>query len=122
MYQQLCRRMVELIGGNSLKKTHFINDGRKMRKMFTHPGTALTILREAGLRSQHLGYASDKSKSFSLEQRRRTILSIEFHQFGLVIKKLQLRRCSRHVQINNTLCFSWKHGKLGSEWMCRIKR
>src|SRR5262249_5108056 len=73
----------------------------QLRQLVGNPMSALANLVKGILRTQHFWNATNKGKSFALEKRSRTILSIELRQGGLVVEKFQLAGRTGHVHINH---------------------
>src|SRR5215831_8064310 len=74
-----------------------------MRKAVRDPLSALPGLMKRILGAEEFGYAGQKRKSLSCQQRGRTILAVETGELGLVLKELQLARCTGHVKVYDAL-------------------
>src|SRR6185295_10362101 len=85
VHEQLRRRMVELIGVNSLQKSEFISCACYMRQMIRDPCAALSPLLEHRLRSQHFRNTADKGKALPIQKRLRASFAIKLLQFGFVV-------------------------------------
>src|SRR5678815_4268092 len=77
------------------------------------------VLLELAPRAQQLGSSRSEGESLALEEGIRAILPIPFHQLGFVIKKIEVRRRTGQVKINDALGPS---AKLGSARAERIGR
>src|SRR6187200_430369 len=121
MHHQLRGGMIKLVCCNCFQKTYFISDCCEVRHVFTYPCATLAVLSKFRLRPQHLWYTPNNCKAFPVKQRLRAVLSIHFHQFGFVIKQLQLRWCTRHMEIYYAFRTTWEMWRFWQERMCGIK-
>ena len=119
--QQLGGSMIELVGGHRLQKTKLIGNAGQMWHMFADPGPALPPLLEMSLRAQHLGHTPYKGKPLAFQQRLGTILPIQSRQSRFIVEQLQLRRRTRHMQIDNPFGTCREHRHPWRQWMSRVE-
>ncbi len=99
--------MVELFRVHRTDDANVINHRRQPRQQLADPLAAFTVTLVLEHRSQHLGRAFDEGESFAFQVFLGALLPVEFFQRRLVLKQLQLRRRTRHVQVNNRFRCGW---------------
>lgn len=86
MYQQLRRRMIELVGAHRLDEANLVQMLFNMRQPVRDPVTTLTKLVKGILRTQKFGNSADEGEALAGQERRGTILTIEPFQVGFVLE------------------------------------
>ena len=107
MQKKLGRRVIKLIGVHRANDAHIVDHRTQAREKIADPLATLATLGVIENRPHHLGNTLDEGKSFPFEIFLRAFLSVEFRQGGLVLKQINLRRRTRHVQVDDRLGFCW---------------
>lgn len=92
MQQQLCRRVIELVGMHRSDNAQSIGVSRELGKVIADPDTAFAMLLELALWSEQLGSAFDEGELASCQQFIRTGLHMSLGQFRFVVQRLMLGR------------------------------
>jgi len=95
--------MVELVGVHRLEEAHLVHHLAEMRQKVGHPRAAFAVLREIGLRPEHLWHATDEGELLALQQGFWAGQVVQFAEFGLVVEELQLGGPAGHVQVDDVL-------------------
>ena len=98
--------MIELLGMHGTDHADVVDDGAEPGHEIAHPLSALPMFFVVKNRPHHLGCSLDKGKALSLEVFLGAILTVKLGQGGLVLEKIDLRRGTRHVQVNDRLGLS----------------
>ena len=115
--EDLCRRMIEEVGGHRLHDGDLVGDGPEMRQAIRKLGTGLPVSTETESRSHDGCVRLNECVSLPGDHRRRNRLSVELTQFRLVVEQLQLARASCHEQENHPFRLGSKMGVARSEWI-----
>ena len=111
--EQLRRGVVELVGMHGLDEAEVIRDLVQVRDGIRHPDAVFTVLLEGAWRPHELGRAAGEGEGFTLEEGVRAVLAVPFHQLGLVVKHVKVRRGAGEVEVNDTLCLGGVVGGFG---------
>lgn len=112
--------MVELIGLHRFNEGHFIGMLRKLGQAIGNPGSGIAVLLDGINRSQHLWGALNEGKAFAFEVALGAVLAVVILENGFVIEKLELRRSTDHVKIDDSFDFGIGERRLrgqGGGWI-----
>ena len=101
--KQFGGRVVELIRLHRLDDGEFIRDLTERLDRVRHPDAGPAVLPERLRRPHELGHARSKREPLPLQELIRAVLAAVLDQFRLVIEQIELRRRSRHVEIDDPL-------------------
>ena len=99
--QQLRRRMIELVRVHRTDHAHLIGDGVKVRAGVAHPDAAFAVLRKGTRCAHELGHPGGEGEAPAFENRVRAVLPAALHELRFVVKQVEVRRRSRHVQVDH---------------------
>ena len=101
--QQLRRGVIELIRVHGADQAHLIGDGVEVRAGIAHGDAAFAIARKGTRCAHELRHAGGEGEAAAFENGIGAVLPAALHELRFVIKQVEVRRRTRHVQVDHAL-------------------